>query len=65
MIMISGEKMINEKEASSQYGLSIRWFRRNRYSANKIPFHRLNSHIYYKTTEVDLWFKNNMKRFDD
>ncbi len=65
MIVIAGEKLINEKEASSCYGLSMRWFQSNRYSGNKIPYHKLNNHIYYNTKEVDDWFKMNLKKVDN
>jgi uncharacterized protein (UPF0248 family) len=62
MIVIAGETFINEKEASSHYGLSIKWFRNNRYSDNKIPYHKLNNHVFYNPKEIDDWFKINFKR---
>ena len=61
MIVIAGESFINEKEASSQYGLSIGWFQKNRYSTNKIPYHKLNNHVFYNPKDIDEWFKENFK----
>lgn len=61
MITIEGETYINEKEASSHYGLSVGWFRKNRFSENKIPYRKLNKQVYYNPKEVDEWFKVNLK----
>lgn len=61
MLEVLGETYINEKEASNKYGLSITWFRTNRYSENKIPYHKLNNSVFYNTKDVDDWFKVNFK----
>lgn len=61
MIVLDGEKLINEKEASTRYGMSMRWFQRNRYSNNKIPYYRLNKHVYYYPQDIDEWLADNLK----
>jgi hypothetical protein len=61
MITLDGEKLINEKELSTRYGLSMRWFQKNRYSENKIPFFKLNGHVFYNPKDVDGWLKENLK----
>ena len=61
MIVHEGQKLINEKEASSKYGMSMRWFQRNRYSKNKIPYYRLNNHVFYYPDDIDAWLAANLK----
>ncbi len=61
MIMVKGNKLIKEKEASTKYGLSVRWFQHNRYSENKIPYYKLNNHIFYNATDIDSWLDENLK----
>ncbi len=61
MLTINGEKYLVEKEASSKHGLSIHWFRCARWQRKGPPYHKLNGKVYYKETDVDGWFKENMK----
>lgn len=60
MLTINDEKYLVEKELSSKYGLSIHWFRRTRYEGRGPPFHKLNGKVYYKESEVNKWFKDNL-----
>ncbi len=61
MLTIVQDIFINEKEASNKYGLSIYWFRRNRFTENKIAYHKLNGKVYYKPRELEEWLKDNFK----
>jgi hypothetical protein len=61
MVTIGLDIYINEKEASTKYGFSISWFRKNRFSKHKIPYHKLNGKVYFKPNELEAWFKSNFK----
>lgn len=61
MIVIDDASYINEKEASTKYGLSVHWFRKNRFSENHIPYHKLNGKVYFNPEELDAWFTKNFK----
>lgn len=60
MLIIAGEKYLVEKEVSTKYGLSIHWFRKQRYSKKSPTYHKLQGKVYYKEADVDEWFKENL-----
>jgi len=60
MLTIDGVKYFGEKELSSQYGLSVHWFRRARHEGLNLKYHKLCGRVYYKEKEVQDWFRENL-----
>ena len=62
MIELDGKKYITNKEASTRYGYSLSWFKRQRYKKLPPPFIKLpgKGKVFYCVTELDKWFKENI-----
>lgn len=59
-MIVDGANYITEKEVASQYGRSIKWVRRIRYSDKDFPYYKLNGRVFFNESEVDRWFKDNL-----
>lgn len=61
MLSLNGINYLVEKEIQTQYGLSIHWLRKLRYSGKGPIYYKLNDKIFYTNENVDNWFKTNLK----
>jgi hypothetical protein len=61
MLLVNGIQYLAEKEVQIQYGLSVHWLRKARYSGNGPVYYKLNDKILYTNENVDSWLKNNLK----
>lgn len=59
-MIVDGANYITEKEVASQYGRSIKWVRRIRYSDKDFPYYKLNGRVFFNELEVGKWFKDNL-----
>jgi hypothetical protein len=59
-MIVDGMNYITEKEVASQYGRSIKWVRRIRYSDKDFPYYKLNGRVFFNENEVGQWFKDNL-----
>ncbi len=59
-MVVDGKSYITEKEVASQYGRSVKWVRKIRYSDKDFPYYKLNGRVFFNATEVDQWFKHNL-----
>ncbi len=59
-MIVDGQKYITEKEVSSQFGLSLGWIRKLRYS-DGFPYHKLNRKVFFNEREVEKWLKDNLR----
>ncbi len=60
-MIVNGQRYINEKEVASLYGKTVRWVQKVRYEDRHFPYYKLNGRVYFKQTELDLWFADNLK----
>lgn len=60
-MIVNGARYITEKEVAYMYDKSLRWVRKIRYSDKNFPYYKLNGRVYFNPTEIDLWFKENLK----
>lgn len=59
-MIVDGENYITEKEIAAQYGRSVKWVRKLRYSGQHFPYYKLNGRIFFNPNEVNAWFKEHL-----
>ena len=64
MIRIDNKVYITEKEASSKFGYSIRWFRNRRDKKKSPPYIKIDNRVFYDVNELSEWFKKQMIRYE-
>lgn len=50
------KKNLTETEASEQYGMSVHWYRRTRWTGDGPKFIKLGGAVLYPVTELDAFF---------
>ena len=53
---------LNEQEASAQYGPSVHWFRRARWSGDGPMYIKLAGKVLYPRDELDKFFAERLRR---
>lgn len=62
MIEILGKTYYTDKELSRKYGISLSWFRNQRYQKTGLPYVKIKGQgkVLYDITLADEWFSKNM-----
>jgi hypothetical protein len=55
---------MTEKEVSSEYGLSLGWLRKLRYSKKSASFYKFGRAVYYTAHDIEDWVLNHLKPVD-
>lgn len=65
MIELLGKEYITTREASKRYGFSSSWFNNIRIYGEGPPCIKVRHKVLYPILEVDEWFKQSIKKFDE